>query len=81
MNPGELATQIREIIAKVIELPIDDIKPDADFIDDLGVDSLKAIEITGAIEKTFKIIVPEEEIRNIRTLNHAIALTKKLLNA
>ena len=81
MEQQDVEKQVKSIVAKVIEMPEAEIGPDADFIDDLGVDSLKAIEITGAIEKTFKVVVPEEEIRNIRTLNQAIALTKKLLNA
>lgn len=81
MVPEDLTKQIIEIIAKVIEIEVAEITPDADFIDDLGVDSLKAIEITGAIEKAFKVIVPEEKIRDIRTLNQAVALTKQLLEA
>ncbi len=81
MVPENLEQQVKEIVAKVIEIELEQITPDADFINDLGVDSLKAIEITGAIEKTFKIIVPEEKIRDIRTLNQAVSLTKQLLEA
>ena len=81
MIPENLPQQIRDIVARVIELDTAEIAPDADFINDLGVDSLKAIEITGAIEKTFRVIVPEEKIREIRTLNQAITLTKQLLEA
>jgi acyl carrier protein len=81
MEQQNVEQQVKEIVSKVLEIPEAEIGPDADFIDELGVDSLKAIEITGAIEKAFKIVVPEEEIRNIRTLNQAITLTKKLLSA
>jgi len=79
--PQDLEKQIQDIVAKVIEIEPQTIGPDADFINDLGVDSLKAIEITGAIEKAFKVVVPEEKIRDIRTLNQAISLTKQLLEA
>jgi len=79
--PQDLDKQIKEIIARVIELDAGEITPDADFINDLGVDSLKAIEITGAIEKAFRVVVPEEKIRDIRTLNQAVSLTKQLLEA
>ncbi|MBU2044349.1 MAG: acyl carrier protein [Candidatus Omnitrophica bacterium] len=81
MELPDLENQIRGIIARVIELNSEEISADADFINDLGVDSLKAIEITGAIEKAFKIVVPEEQIRNIRSLNQAVVLTKELLKA
>lgn len=80
MTLQELEKQMKELVAKIIGIPLDKLGPDADFARDLGVDSMKAIEITGAIEKTFRVIVPEEQIRQIRTLNQAIALAKKLLN-
>ena len=80
MTSQELEKKMKELVASVIGIPTDKLDLNADFARDLDVDSMKAIEITGAIEKTFKIIVPEEQIRKIRTLNQAIALTKQLLN-
>ncbi|MCM8796108.1 MAG: phosphopantetheine-binding protein [Candidatus Omnitrophica bacterium] len=80
MNAQELEEKVKEVVASVIGISADKLPADADFARDLDVDSMKAIEITGAIEKTFKIIIPEEEIRKIRTLNQAITLTKQLLN-
>jgi len=80
MTSQELEKQMKELVASVIGIPTDKLDPNADFARDLDVDSMKAIEITGAIEKTFKIIVPEEQIRKIRTLNQALALAKQLLN-
>lgn len=80
MTSQELEKQMKALVAKVIGITSDKLSGDADFARDLDVDSMKAIEITGAIEKTFKIIVPEEQIRKIRTLNQAIALAKQLLN-
>lgn len=80
MTSQELEKKMKELVAKVIGIAPDKLSGDADFAKDLDVDSMKAIEITGAVEKTFKIIVPEEQIRNIRTLNQAIKLTKQLLS-
>ena len=80
MTYEELKREITTMIARVIEMPVDEINPDADFVNELDVDSLKAIEITGAIEKRFRVVVPEEQIRNIRTVNQAISLAAQLLN-
>lgn len=80
MTSQELEKKMKELVASVIGIPADKLDPNADFARDLDVDSMKAIEITGAIEKTFRVIVPEEQIRKIRTLNQAIALAKQLLN-
>jgi len=79
MTNTELEQEIKSIVAMILESPSEDIDPDADFFKDLGMDSLKAIEITGAIEKKFKIIIPEERIRNIKTINQAVELASQLL--
>ena len=79
MTSQELEKRMKELVAKTIGISPEKLSLDADFARDLDVDSMKAIEITGAIEKTFKIIVPEDQIRQIRTLNQAITLSKTLL--
>ncbi len=73
--------EIAKLVSEVIEIPEADIKPDADFANDLGVDSMKAIEIVAVIEKKYKIIIPEKEIPKIRNLNQVIALAKNLIKA
>jgi acyl carrier protein len=45
----------------------------------LEVDSIKAIEITVAIEKKFKISVRDEDVPKITTVKDAVELVNKLL--
>ena len=47
--------------------------------DDLEIDSIKAIEITVAIEKKFKISVRDEDVPKITTVNQAVELVNNLL--
>lgn len=70
--------EIKNIVAEIIEIPAEKISPDADFFNDLSVDSLKAIEIVAAFEKKFRVIIPEQDIPNIRTLRQIIEYTKHL---
>lgn len=46
-----LETEIRGLIAEIIEKDPAEILPDAKFFEDLGVDSMMALEIMAAIEK------------------------------
>ncbi len=57
-----------------------EITPDSNFFDDLEIDSIKAIEITVAIEKKFKIAVRDEDVPKITTVRQAIDMVKKLLD-
>ncbi len=68
--------EVKNLVAEIIEVPVEELKPDADFFDDLGIDSLKAIEIVAAFEKKYRIIIPENDIPNMRNLRQLIEYTK-----
>ncbi len=68
--------EITQMVSEIIEIPVDKIKPDADFFSDLGVDSLKAIEIVAAFEKKYRKVIPEQDIPKIRTIRQIVEYTK-----
>ena len=68
------------IIADISGFEPAEIIPDSNFFDDLEIDSIKAIEITVAIEKKFKIAVRDEDVPKITTVRQAIDMVKKLLD-
>ena len=70
--------EVKALVSEIIEIPVEQLMPDADFFKDLGVDSLKAIEIVAAFEKKYRIIIPEREIPNIRNLRQITEYTKHL---
>lgn len=45
-----------------------EIKPEVNLIDDLGFDSLDAVEITLALEEEFKIEIPDNDFEKIETV-------------
>jgi acyl carrier protein len=71
--------EIISIIADVSGFDEEEITPDKNFYKDLEIDSIKAIEITVAIEKRFKISVRDEDVPNITTVRQAVELVHKLL--
>ncbi len=68
---------VLELIAEIIEMEPGKIDPDAHLVEDLGMDSMMALEILASIEKKFRIKVPEEDLPKITTVNRAIELAKK----
>ena len=70
---------LKKLIAEVGEIPEKDLKDDARFTEDLGIDSMKALEIVAMIEKKLKIAIPEENIPKIHTPNDVYKLVQKLL--
>lgn len=70
---------IQEIISKILEVPVEKITPEAKFVEDLGMDSMMALEIVAAIEKKYKITIPEEHLMKITSLKDVVALTTQFL--
>ena len=71
--------EIISILSEISGVDESDIKPETDLAKDLDIDSIKAIEITVAIEKKFKISVRDEDVPKIMTLRQAVELVGQLL--
>lgn len=69
--------EVTALIAHILEMAPTEIDVNAHLVDDLGMDSMMALEILASIEKKFKIKVPEEELPKIISVNRAIEMTKK----
>ena len=77
--PVSREDEIIAIISDVSGYDKEEITPEANFFKDLEIDSIKAIEITVAIEKKFKISVRDEDVPRLTTVKDAVGLVQKLL--
>jgi len=75
----DIDTEIKNLIAEIIEKDPADLDPNARFVEDLGVDSMMALEILAAIEKKYKISIPEEKLPQLTNLNDTIKIAKEYL--
>jgi acyl carrier protein len=64
--------RVKTIIAQQLEIPPQDVKNTASFIDDLGADSLAIVELVLAFEEEFELDIPDEETERIRTVQDAV---------
>lgn len=65
--------KIREIVAEQLGVDVEEVTPEASFIDDLGADSLDTVELVMALEEAFSVEIPDEDAEKIKTINDAIA--------
>jgi acyl carrier protein len=75
---AKVRDEIRKTIAEIGE--IDDvarITDDADLYADLGLDSMQALEIVLEVEKRFSVQIPEEALKEIRSLGDAVTVAEK----
>ena len=69
--------KVIEIMANYLGLKEEEITSDMDLMDDLNINSYDIMSIIGKIEDEFDIEVPDEDIRNFRTVADVINYIKK----
>jgi acyl carrier protein len=70
----EVRAEVIRLVAEITEREPEEISDTALFIEDLGIDSLMAIEMLVAMDKKYKIRIPEEEFGKIKNVQDAVAV-------
>ncbi|MBL7129877.1 MAG: acyl carrier protein [Candidatus Omnitrophica bacterium] len=76
-----LEQEIREIVAEIIEKKSEEIAQDAHLFEDLGADSMMALEILAAMEKKYRVVVPEDKLPELTSLRKIMELVESLARA
>ncbi|MDP0490916.1 MAG: acyl carrier protein [Verrucomicrobiota bacterium JB023] len=69
--------RIKDIIVEQLGVNEDQVTPDAKLLEDLGADSLDAVELIMAIEEEFGIEVPDDEAEKLTTMNEIVVYVDK----
>ncbi|MBP3192737.1 acyl carrier protein [Natronogracilivirga saccharolytica] len=68
----DVQKRVKKVIAKVLEIPENQITEDANFIFDLGADSMQSMELVAAFEEEFDIEMDEEKALDVQTVSEAV---------
>lgn len=75
----EIKKEVKSLVSEITEVAEAQLKDDARFSEDLGVDSMMALEIVASIEKKYKVIIPEEKLPTIRSLQNVYDLLLEVM--
>ena len=75
-----LFDDVRAVIVEQLGVRSDEVKAAASFRDDLGADSLDAVEFIMALEEKFGIQIPDEDAEKMVTVNDAIKYIENKMN-
>lgn len=68
----DIASDVKRVVRKQLDVDEVRIVPSAAFIEDLGADSLSLIELTLALEDEFGIDIDDADAEEIRTVQDAV---------
>lgn len=66
--------KVKQIIAEQLCISTDEIKDDANIIEDLGADSLDVVELLMTFEDEFKVSIPDEKLEDLKSIPNIVKL-------
>jgi acyl carrier protein len=78
---NEFEKTVRGMVAAIIEVEPDAVGADARFVEDLGADSMSALELMARVEKHYGIVILPENLPKMRTVRAVAALAEELAKA
>ena len=77
MSQQEILAELAQIVNEIAGVPVGDVTPDKGFLDDLDVDSLSMVEIATAAEDQFGVRIPDEDLKDLKTVGDAVSYIEK----
>ena len=81
MTVDDIRDAIRQSVNRITGIAPAEIHDSSSYRDELGLDSLSALEVMVDIEYTFEIRVPEERLQTIKTVGDTIQAVQEYLGA
>ena len=69
--------KVKQLIADQLCISVDEIKDDANVIEDLGADSLDIVELLMSFEDEFKVSIPDEKLEELKTIPQIVKVIEE----
>ena len=73
MSVENVQERVKNIIVELLGVEADQVKPEAQFVNDLGMDSLDTVELIMAFEDEFDVTIPDDKAEKIKTVGEAVS--------
>jgi acyl carrier protein len=77
MQMSDVAERVKKIVVEHLGVDADKVVENANFIDDLGADSLDTVELVMAFEEEFNVEIPDDQAETIATVGDAVKFLEK----
>jgi len=80
MEKEKVEAKVKKTIAKVLKKEENEIASDANFIFDLGADSMQSLQLIAGLEEEFDIEMDEDDALEIQNVKDAVEFIGKIVN-
>jgi acyl carrier protein len=75
----DIQKKVTSILVDKLGISDSEITPDANFVKDLGIDSLDYAELVMEFEQTFDIKIPDDDAEKLQTISQAVGYIREKL--
>ena len=80
MDNKQIQDGVKKVIANVLKTDVSGISDDANFIFDLGADSMQSMELVAGFEEEFDIEMDEDKSLEVQTVSDAVTFISGYVN-
>ena len=78
MDADDIEARVRQILTTRLGMPPAEITAEARLVDELGMDSLDAVELAIAMEREFRVELSDDQVAKLQTVADIVAQIRKL---
>ena len=72
MDKQEVTQKVKTVVSEVLKIPASEISDEANFIFDLGANSMQSVLLVGAFEEEFDIEMDEDKALEVQNIADAV---------
>jgi len=80
MDNKQIEDRIKKVIADVLKIDVAAITDNANFIFDLGADSMQSMELVAAFEEEFELEMDENKALEVQTVSDSVTFISGYIN-
>lgn len=73
----DIEQRVKKVVARQLKVNENEIKPESEFVKDLGAESIQSIELVALFEEEFDIEMDEQAALAVKTVGDAVEFIKK----
>ena len=72
MEKHEILVRVKNVVSKVLKIEPSEITDDANFVFDLGADSMQSVELVAGFEEEFDIELDQDKALEVQNIDDAV---------
>ena len=72
MEKNEILMRVKNVVSNVLKIEPSEITDDANFVFDLGADSLQSVELVAGFEEEFDIEMDQDRALEVQNIDDAV---------